>query len=357
MGSRKALDASVRRASCADECQCGSLALMPLAHVLEYQRDPDGVWNLPAEMLASLGREFPRVEFLSPASKAEADEWLPKADVVMGWAVRRDNLARAERLRWIHVTAAGVHGALFPELVASPITLTNGRGIHAVSMAEHTLGVLLAFARKLHLARDAQRERKWIQERMWVEPPPFGEVSGSTLGLVGLGAIGSAIASRARALGMRVVAVRRHPAANPEPADTQWGAERLDEMLALADWVVLATPLTPETRGLIDARRLALMKRSAVLVNIGRGALVDEAALIAALERGGIAGAALDVAEKEPLPASSALWVLPQVILTPHVSGVGPRYWERSMELFARNLRAYLDGRPLENVVDKRAGY
>jgi phosphoglycerate dehydrogenase-like enzyme len=174
---------------------------------------------------------------------------------------------------------------------------------------------------------------------------------------VGLGSTGEAIAVRARALGLRVIAVRRHPRPGPGPADEQWGPERLGELLALADFVVLAPPLTPETHGLIGREALERMKSGATLVNLGRGGLVDEEALIEFLRAGRIAGAALDVFQDEPLPASSPLWSMPQVILTPHVSGLGPRYWERAVDLFARNLRAWESGQPLVNVVDKLAGY
>jgi phosphoglycerate dehydrogenase-like enzyme len=276
--------------------------------------------------------------------------------VVLGWAVKPENFARAERLRWIQVTAASVAGLLFPALVESEVVITNGRGLHAVSMAEHTIGVILAFARKLHLARDAQRDAHWAQDEL-AGGAPFRDLAGATLGLVGLGTIGRAVAERARALGMRVLAVRRHPAADPDPAHEQWGTDRLPELLERSDVVVLAPPLTAATRGMIGREELGRMRPDALLVNLGRGPLVDEAALIEALERSRIAGAALDVFDSEPLPSSSPLWRMPQVILTPHVSGLGPRLWERGMELFARNLAAYREGRPLENVVDKRAGY
>jgi phosphoglycerate dehydrogenase-like enzyme len=328
----------------------------PLA-VLEYIRDPDEVWNLPRPLLEGLARDFPEVRFLAPRDRAEVEERLPEADIVLGWAVRAENFARASRLRWIQVPAAGVGALLFPALIESEVVLTNGRGIHAASMAEHTLGVILAFARKLHLARDAQRERRWRQREMWSEPPAFRELAGGTLGLLGLGAVGSAICRVVRPLGIRVIAVRRRPAADAAPADEQWGPGRLDEMLARADWVVLAAPLTAETRGVLGRARIAAMRPGAILVNLGRGALVDEAALTEALEAGRIAGAALDIFEKEPLDPVSRLWGLPQVIVTPHVSGLGPGYWERSVELFARNLRTYLAGGALVNVVDKRAGY
>jgi phosphoglycerate dehydrogenase-like enzyme len=325
--------------------------------VMEFVRWHDGVWNLPQAHLEALAAEFPSVRFDSPRDRAEADRLLPEAEIVLGWGVRRDNFASATRLRWIQLTAAGVGSQLFPELVESPVVLTNARGLHAVSMSEHALGSMLAFARKLHLARDAQAKGAWAQEQQWLEPPPFGQLSGSTLGLVGLGAVGGALAERARALGMRVVAVRRHPAKDPAPADEQWGPERLLDLVACADWLVLAAPLTPATRGLIGRSELARMRPHAVLVNLGRGPLVDQEALVEVLHAGRIAGAALDVFEKEPLPASSPLWTMSQVIVTPHVAGFGPRFWERTCELFARNLKAWLAGEPLINVVDKRAGY
>ena len=325
--------------------------------VLEYVRSSEAVWTLPRTHTEALSRAFPEVEFVSPATREEVDAQLPDADVVLGWAVRRENFSRASRLRWIQVTAAGVGPLLFPELVESPVVVTNGRGLHAQSMAEHALGVILMFARKLHLARDAQREGRWIQKELWHAPTPFAQLDGSTLGLVGLGNIGRALAQRARSLGMRVLAVRPHPAAHPAPADEQWGLERFDELIERADWLVLAAPLTHDTRRMMGAEQLARMKPSAVLINLGRGGLVDESALIRALREQRVAGAALDVFEEEPLPADSPLWGMPQVIVTPHISGLDPHLWERGMDLFERNLRAFLDGRPLENVVDKRAGY
>jgi len=330
---------------------------MDRLRVLEFIRHKDRIWTLPRHFVQDLERRYPDVTFLVPADQAEADRMLPEADVVLGWAVKPANFAVAQRLRWIQVTAASVSALLFPALVESPVIVTNGRGLHAAAMAEHTIGVLLMFARKLHLARDAQRDRRWVQMALWEEPPPFVSFEGSTLGIIGFGQIGRAIATKARALGARVLAVRRHPGADPAPADEQWGRDRQPELLERCDWVVLAPPLTAETRGMIGARELARMRPGAVLVNLGRGPLVDEPALIAALEEGRLGGAALDVFDEEPLPPESRLWGMPQVILTPHVSGLGARLWDRSIELFARNLEAFRSGQPLENVVDKRAGY
>lgn len=330
---------------------------MARVHVLEWVRYPNGVWNLPREQARALAGGIPDVEVWCPETSEEAEVMLQDADVVVGFAVRPDNLARAARLRWIHCTAASVRGVLFPALVESPIVLTNARGLHGDAMAEHALGVMLAFARKLHHARDAQRARDWAQEAQWSESPALGSLAGTTLGLVGLGAVGSALAVRARALGMRVIALRKRPAADPSPADEQWPTSRLDDLLALADWLVLAAPHTPETDGMIGAAELARMKPGARLVNLGRGALVDEGALVAALRSGRLAGAALDVFAEEPLPETSPLWDLREVIVTPHTSGLGPRYWERAMTQFTENLKRWLAGEPLRNVVDKRAGY
>ena len=328
--------------------------------VLEWVRFPNGIWNLPRELAAKIAADVADVALvtvMSPVTRREADDLLPDADVVLGFAVRAANFARAHQLRWIHSTAASVTGVLFPELVASDVIVTNARGLHADAMAEHALAMMLAFARKLHHARDAQRAHEWTQETMWDQSPGIGSLAGATLGLVGLGAIGGAIAARARALGMRVIAVRRRPAADASPAHEQWPVSRLRELLPRVDWLVLVAPLTPETAGLIGREELSLLRPGARLMNLGRGALVDEPALIEALATRKLAGAALDVFAEEPLPATSALWDMPEVILTPHTSGLAPRYWERAMEQFTANLRRYVAGEPLLNLVDKKAGY
>lgn len=337
--------------------RCGILRRMRTTRVLEWIRHRDGIWNMPRGQVERLRTLFPDVSFDAPESREACDALLPEADVVLGYAVRRENFATAKRLRWIHSMAAGVEWMLFPELVESDVTLTCSRGLHALSIAEHTLGVMLAFARQLHVSRDAQHEQRWTQLAQWDTAPGFGQLAGATVGIVGFGHIGRAIGERCRALGMHVLAVRRHPAAAPEPAHEQWGPGRLAELFERSDWIVLAAPHTSESTHLVDAAMLARVKPGARLVNVGRGALVDEPALVAALREGRLAGAALDVMEEEPLAAGSPLWTMPHVIVTPHVSGLGPLYWERATDLFVEHLRAYRDDRPLPNVVDKRAGY
>jgi phosphoglycerate dehydrogenase-like enzyme len=330
---------------------------MSRLRVVEFVRGGDGVWSLPGPIVAATAARFPEVEFRSPADRDAVERELPGADVVIGWPVRSENFAACERLRWVHLTAAGVGSMLFPELVASDVILTNSRGLHATSISEHVLGVMLALVRKLHDSRDAQRDARWTQDQQWLGPPSFGQLEGATLGLVGLGAIGSAIAVRARAFGMRVIAVRRRPSRSDGIVAESWGPERLGDLCAQSDFVVFCTPLTGETKGMLGAAEIARMRPTTFVVNIGRGPVIDEPALITALQEHRIAGAALDVFAEEPLPATSPLWSMPQVIVTPHVSGFGPRLWERAMEIFARNLRAFLDGKPMENVVDKVAGY
>ncbi|HTR97801.1 MAG TPA: D-2-hydroxyacid dehydrogenase [Candidatus Acidoferrales bacterium] len=330
---------------------------MATPRVLEWVRHPDGIWNLPRETLAVVAARFPTLAFESPETREAFDAGLPDAEIVLGFGVRPANFASASRLRWIHVTAAGVEGALFPELAESPVLLTSSRGLHASAMAEHVVATMLAFARRLHTARDAQRERRWSQREQWRSEPGFASLAGSTVAIVGFGAIGRAIGAVCRALGLHVVAVRRHAGGDPAPAHECFGPGRLGDALGGCDWLVLCAPLTPETRGMIGAEQIARLKPGARVINVGRGALVDEPALVAALTGRRIAGAALDVMATEPLPPESALWSLPEVILTPHVAGLAPRYWERAMELFAANLTRWLAGEPLAGLVDKAAGY
>jgi D-2-hydroxyacid dehydrogenase (NADP+) len=249
-------------------------------------------------------------------------------------------------------------GALFPELVESPVVVTNARGLHAVPMAEHLLGLMLSLVRKLHLARDHQRAGHWGQEALWRGAPPYDELSGQTLGVVGLGAVGAALAVRAHALGMRVVAVRRRPESPlPPGVEEARGEADLPWLLAQSDFVADCLPHTRRTRGRFSDAEFAHLRRGAYFFNVGRGNTVDEAALVRALESGQLGGAGLDVTAEEPLPQRSPLYQLPQVLLTPHVSGTSRRFWERAGDLFVENLERFLDGRPLLNLVDKREGY
>jgi phosphoglycerate dehydrogenase-like enzyme len=253
---------------------------------------------------------------------------------------------QATRLRWLHTFSAGVDHPVFRSLLARGVRLTTSSGASASAVAQMAILLMLALARDLPAHVVAQHERRWA--------PGRGEdLEGKIAGVVGLGPIGLEVARLAGALGMRVVGVRRRPAGD-EPCET-WPMTRLGELLAMADYAVLALPLTLETRLVVDARALACMRPAARLVNVGRGELVDEAALAAALRAGRIAGAGLDVFESEPLPETSPLWDAPGVIVTPHVAASTPATHHHAAELFVENLGRWVRGEGLRNEVSGSA--
>jgi phosphoglycerate dehydrogenase-like enzyme len=279
------------------------------------------------------------------------------------------DLSRAPGLKWVQLHTAGVDHLLDHPLMKSSILLTTVSGIHATPIAEYVFASILAFNRRVPKMLYYQSRREWPQGRWNLFARP--ELRGSTLGIIGYGSIGREVGRIARCFGMRLVATKRSVSqmrdvgyvvqgtGDREGAllDDAFPPERLSEMLSLCDYVVVAVPLTPETRKLIGEAELRAMKPSAYLVNISRGGTVDEGALIKALQEGWIAGAGLDVFEEEPLPSDSPLYGLENVILSPHVSGFTLRYDERASDLFAENLRRYLTGEPLLNLVDKARGY
>jgi phosphoglycerate dehydrogenase-like enzyme len=251
-------------------------------------------------------------------------------------------------LRWVHTYSAGVEH-LLPHLGDYTGRLTNSAGVHAEPMAEWAVTMMLAHCKRLPLFLERQQSREWRAEQT-------EELAGKTLGVVGAGGIGQAFARRAAALGMDVVGVR----ASGAPAQhfrQMYGPDRLHDALGMCDYVLLATPLTPETTGLIGEAELGAMRPSAVLLNVGRGKVVRTDALVAALAEGAVAGAMLDVTDPEPLPSDHPLWGLPNVIITPHTSALSPRSSARLVECFCENLRRWLRGEPLLNEVDLERGY
>jgi D-2-hydroxyacid dehydrogenase (NADP+) len=289
---------------------------------------------------------------LRAVAEQQSAEYLDPAEVLIGWArLPREALARARKLRWIQTAGAGMD-RLNPDDYRH-LTLTNASGVAAVAMAEYVIGVILMFAKDFPGMLRRQQARQWDRHAEAIE------VEGKTCGIVGMGAIGAETARRARALGMRVIATRRSVATRTtdDLAHELLPATDLPYLLSASDYVVVAAPLTPETRGMIGAAELRQMKRSAVLINVGRGAILDEQAVIAALRDGVIAGAGLDVFEQEPLPTDSPLWGMENVVVTPHFSAGSERYAERAADIICDNLRRYLDGRPLRNLVDLDLGY
>ncbi len=297
-----------------------------------------------------------RVEWMVVPPNDLRPEILEQADVMICGHFAREWFAHCRRLRWIQFLGAGIEGSLSPELLTSDIVLTNASGVHAIPIAEHVLGMMLMFARVLHRCVRQQMHAEWNRDGFREQ---VRELHGATVGVVGLGAIGSAVAERAKALGMRVIATRRSMQSPPEYVDVLLPPHRLHDLLRESEYVVLCVPLTPETRGMIGEAELRQMRRDAILINIARGQVVDQSALIRTLQEGWIAGAGLDVFDPEPLPPDSPLWTMPNVIITPHVSGVNPHYGTRVGDIFVRNLHAFLAGdtASMVNVVDKQAGY
>lgn len=300
--------------------------------------------------LAQIRAVDPGVEVVAVTDRQRGIELADRAEIMVGWSVPREAIQRARRLRWIHSTAAGVDQLLYPEVLEQDIQVTTSSGIHQ-PLVEHVFAMLLAFTRRLHIAVRNQQEHKWDRARV-----AGGEVRGMTIGVLGLGSIGAEVAEKAAVFGMRVIGTKRTPSP-VQHVDRVYPPEALADVLAQSDVVVIALPLTAETRGLLGAAEFRMMKPEAIVINIGRGPIIQEAALIRALQERWIGGACLDVFEREPLPADSPLWAMENVILTPHVSGAWPGYLDAAVPLFCENLARYLRGAPLLNLVERSRGY
>jgi phosphoglycerate dehydrogenase-like enzyme len=315
------------------------------------------LWHAPAWIRERLQEDFPDHQFIQLQNYDRVPEEIGDTDIFIGWSLRPQQFIAAKKLRWIHSPAAAVHQLMFPELIRSNVIVTNSTGIHGPVVAEHAIAVLLALAKRLPQAMQYQAKKFWSQDQLWHEHPRPREVSDATVLVIGMGSIGREFTARAKALGMKVLAVRENPAKGTDGADAVFTPEQLDEALPQADYVLLCTPVTPATTSIINAARLAKMKSDSYLINVGRGPLVDESALLQALEDRRIAGAALDVFNEEPLPADSPFWSLDNLLITPHTAAATERLWDRHYKLIAENLHRFLTGKPLLNEVDKNRGY
>jgi phosphoglycerate dehydrogenase-like enzyme len=292
-----------------------------------------------------------------------------RTEVLCGWGTLPDDISAAANLRWVQVASAGVNGLLEHPIMQNDVMLTNASGIHATWIAEYVLAMMVNLVRRWHQLLFLKWGHGWPQDRGFALGD--GEIWGKTIGIVGYGSVGREVARLCQSYGMRVLAVKRDPGdlrdcgyclpgrgdregRIPEVVD---GPEGLIEMLPQCDYVLVSAPLTRATEGLIGATELAAMKPTAYFINIARGELVDEQALTEALRQGRIAGAALDVFSQEPLPPANPLWDVPNVIMTPHISGASPVYNDYLVELFAENLRRYAAEQTLLNLVDKDRQY
>ena len=311
-------------------------------------------FDLPTEFLQTLRADFPDVQieqspdaFLNPTP-------IGPADALVTWALTPQEIEAAPNLRWVQWIGAGVDHAPLDALKARGIALTNNRGVHANNIAEHLIGMMIAMARNFPRLVHAQDAQNWMLHEGDFH---VREIAGSRLLIVGAGHIGSTLARKALAMDMQVQVLGRTPRPAFLDGATYRTIDTLDEALASADHVAVCIPLTSETHGLFDDRRLNRMKPGAVIYNIGRGPIIDTGALVAALERGHLGGAGLDVSDPEPLPPGHPLWTAPNVFITGHTAGRTPHYWERGGEILRANIRHYLAGEPLENLVDFDLGY
>lgn len=330
-----------------------SIQMRVLIHILW----PVKAWSIPDAKVALLRDRFPEVAFVHSPTRDAVLRDIDDVDACFVPFLTPEMVRAARQLKWVHSPAAAVEGLLpLADLGARGVTVTNSRGIQAIPMAEQVMGGLLVLARRLDRTLAAQREHRWIQNELSDDWP--WTLHGRTMTIVGLGTIGTEVARRAHAFGMSVTGVRRRPdQPRPEFVDRVVGPDRLDDVLAGCDVLVLSAPGVSATQRMIGADQLALLNRQAIVVNVARGQIVDGDAMIRALESGHLGGAVLDVFDQEPLGAESPLWSLPNVVITPHSSGFRASHWDAVIELFSENLRRYQRGEPLRNVVDTGAGY
>jgi phosphoglycerate dehydrogenase-like enzyme len=332
---------------------------------------PRPVWSIPDTTAAALRRAFGRgwevvrVAALASsdgdgaAGSAEAVQAVRGAEVYVGWGVPAAVVAAGSgTLRWAHTAAAGVGASITPGLRASGVRLTNSAGVHAEPIADWVVTAIGFWLRGFPAALRAQAEERWAKDEFTNGGVPLRELAGTRVGIVGLGGIGRAVARRCAVLGMEVSAVRQHPG-RARPAGVRWvgGAAQLATLARRSDVLVLAVPQTADTKGLVSAEILAALPRGAYVINVARGALLDEDALGRALDDGQVAGCALDVFAHEPLARGHRFWRHPRVLVFPHVSAVSARFWARETALLVDNIARYRSGRRLRNVVNLKLGY
>jgi len=313
--------------------------------------NPMGLENAIPELQA----KFPELEFVHVADRAKTGEYIGDADIYVGW-MNGELFAAAKKLKWVQSPSSGIDYYLaIPEFKASDILLTSASGTHAACLAESALGMILAFTRGIRDSILAQPKHEWVIRQI---RPKLVELTGSTLGIIGLGRVGRALAKRAAAFDMRIVAVDAYPGARPETVQELWGLDGLDELLKQSDYVVVTVPRTPETIDMLGAQEIAKMKPTAILVGISRGGIINQEALADALRSGQIAAAATDVAMPEPLPEENELWDLENLLITPHVAGGTQLEGQHVIEILTENLERFLKGDlPLRNQVDKDKGF
>lgn len=325
--------------------------------VLVSIQQPVTQWQVPVEGVESLRQRFPHIRFIHATTPEQRSEGLADCDIAYTWILKDDEAAKAASLKWVHTSAVAVETLCLPELFARGVAVSNTRGVQAVPIAEHVMAVTLALAKQVPFVIENQQQARWAQNEFMGARLPW-LLKGRTLGLIGVGTIGSEIATRAEAFGMRVIALRRRPAYGTiGHVERVYGKDQLDEFLSQSHVLVICAPLTPETHSMMGAAQFAQMPQGAIVVNVGRAKIIDTDALIGALGGGHLGGASLDVFPQEPLPPEHPLWTTPNVILTPHTSGFRQGHWEDVIELFGDNLDRWLRGEPLKFRIEPELGY
>jgi len=309
-----------------------------------------------SEVLSSSPQLMNRVELFRSQNKENLKELIPEADILVSFSITPENYKIAKNLKWIHLAVAGVDESVFPELLKSKVIITACKGMHSHTISEQILGMILCFAKGIHLSTLRQVQKKWTFNEVMKQR---FELKGKTLGIIGLGGIGLELAKKGKCLGMQIIGMKNRVRKGEQIryVDRILPKQKLPELLSQSDFVALTLPLTDETFHLIGEKELAQMKNSAYLINTSRGKIIDEKALIDALENKRIAGAGLDVFEEEPLSPNSRLYYLENVIITPHVAGTMVDYFEKVAQIFKDNLKRYFKGQKMINLVDKRLGY
>ena len=312
-------------------------------------------YDLGEEFVKELQATFPTVDFRPAYTTEEQLRVVADAEVQFGTLTREVYLA-AKRLRWFHFIGIGFDHIVgnIPELVENEVVITNARGTHVIALADHVFAMILALAHNVPELLEDQRAHRWETLKYFGR---MKELAGTTIGLLAMGDIGKAVAQRAQGFGMDVYAVDIRKMDPPPGVKEVWELDRLDDLIALSDWLVVTAPLTPQTRGMINRSRLERLKKGAAVIAVSRGGIVDEDALLDGLRSGHLGGAAFDIFAQEPLPPDNPLWDAPNMLISPHCSPDSLQMWVRRKQIFKENLRRFLADEPMVNVCNKRAGY
>ena len=307
------------------------------------------------KVIPELQAQYPDITFEHVAQREDTIEMIADADVYVGW-MNKDVCLAAKQLKWVQSPSSGIDYYLaIPEFKESDILLTSASGTHGACLAESTLGMILAYTRGIRDSILAQPKHEWAIRRI---RPTLVELTGTTLGIIGFGRVGRALAERAQVFGLRILAVDMFPKNKPDYVEALWDLEGLDNLLAQSDYVVVTVPRTPENMNLIGAEQLETMKPTAILVGISRGGIINQEAMAEALRENKIGAAAVDVAYPEPLPEDSELWDLENLLITPHIAGGTQLEGQYVLEILKENLAKFLKGEfPLRNQIDKERGF